>query len=96
MLSKFLWTIDCHTAFETLKQALVQAPILAFPDFKQRFLLHVDASDQGLGLVLSQIQNGREVAIAYGGRDLNAAERNYSATEREALAVVAGIKKFQP
>ena len=47
-------------------------------------------------MVLAQIQNGSEVAISYGGRDLNAAERNYSATEREALAVVAAVKKFQP
>ena len=47
-------------------------------------------------MILGQIQNNREVAIAYGGRKLNPAERNYSATEREALAVVAAIKHFQP
>lgn len=46
-------------------------------------------------MILGQIQNNREVAIAYGGRKLNPAERNYSATEREALAVVAAIKHFQ-
>ncbi|KAK3751268.1 hypothetical protein QZH41_002432 [Actinostola sp. cb2023] len=82
-------------SFDTLKRTLVSAPILAFPNFSILFHLYVDASLDGLGMALGQIQDGREVAIAYAGRDLNKAERNYSATEREALAVVAGIKKFQ-
>ena len=46
-------------------------------------------------MVLGQKQNGREVVIAYAGRNLNPAERNYSVTEREALAVVEGVKQFQ-
>ena len=66
------------------------------PDFHLQFHLYVDASNEGIGMILGQIQNNREVAIAYGGRKLNPAERNYSATEREALAVVAAIKHFQP
>ena len=92
---RFQWDTACQTAFDTLKEALVSAPILAFPDFSIPFDLYVDASLDGIGMTLGQIQDGREVAIAYAGRDLNSAERNYSATEREALAVVAGIKKFQ-
>ena len=58
--------------------------------------MYTDASNEGLGVTLGQIQNNREVAIAYAGRDLNAAEKNYSTTEREALAVNFGIKKFEP
>jgi hypothetical protein len=46
--------------------------------------------------VLGQIQNGKDVVIAYAGRSLNSAELSYSATEKEALAVIEGIKKFQP
>ena len=94
--ARFLWTDACHAYFLQLKVALVSAPILAFPDFHLQFHLYVDASNEGIGMILCQIQNNREVAIAYGGRKLNSAERNYSATEQEALAVVAAIKHFQP
>lgn len=93
---KFKWDVDCQIAFDTLKSALVSAPILAYPDFNLPFHLYVDASQTGIGLTLGQIVNGKEVAIAFAGRDLNKAERNYSATEREALAVIDGIKRFQP
>ena len=58
--------------------------------------MYTDASNEGVGVTLGQIQNGREVAIAYAGRDFNSAEKNYSTTEREALAVIFGIKKFEP
>jgi len=93
---KFVWTTDCQSAFDFLKTSLCTAPILAYPDFTQEFILHVDASDHALGYVLAQKQNDKEVVIAYAGRDLNPAERNYSATEREALGVVAAIKRFRP
>ena len=93
---KFQWTDECQAAFERLKSALIQAPILAYPDFTLPFDLYVDASDEALGMVLGQVQNGREVVISYSGRKLLPAEKNYSVTEREALAVVAGIKYFQP
>ena len=93
---KFRWTDECQAAFERLKSALIQAPILGYPDFTLPFDLYVDASDEALGMVLGQVQNGREVVISYSGRKLLPAEKNYSVTEREALAVVAGIKYFQP
>ena len=93
---KFVWTQSCADAFDKLKRALISAPILAYPDFKKEFLLFVDASSTGIGFTLAQNQNGKEVVIAYNGRGLNNAEQNYSTTEREALALVEGIKKFQP
>ena len=58
--------------------------------------MFVDASSTGIGFTLAQVQNAKEAVIAYNGRGLNQAERNYSTTEREALALVEGIKKFQP
>ena len=91
---KFNWCESCADAFDRLKRALISAPVLAFPDFNEQFLLY--ASSTGIGFVLAQVQNGREVVIAYNGRGLNQAERNYTTTEREALALVQGIKKFQP
>ena len=92
----FVWTVACAEAFDKLKRALVSAPILAYPNFREPFLLFVDASSTGIGFTLAQIQNGKEVVISYNGRGLNQAEQNYSTTEREALALVEGIKKFQP
>ena len=57
------------------------APILAYPNFKEPFLLFVEASSKGIGFTLAQVQNEKEVVIAYNGRSLNQAERNYSTTE---------------
>ena len=95
---KFCWSESCANAFDRLKRALISAPVLAFPNFDEQFLLYVDASSTGIGFALAQIQNGKEVVIAYNGRGLNQAttQRNYTTTEREALALVEGIKKFQP
>ena len=71
---------------------------MAYPDFKQPFLLHTDASDAAIGAVLSQVQEGTERVIAYWSRKLQKAEKNYTTTEREreALAVVASLKEFYP
>ena len=92
----FVWTPECEEAFLELKHRLCSAPILAYPDFNQPFHLYTDASQYALGYILGQCINGREHVIAYGGRELSYAEKNYSTTEREALAVVAGVKRYQP
>ena len=92
----FTWSSSCQSAFEDLKKRLVSPPILADPEFKQLFLLHTDASDYAIGAVLCQIQQGTEWVIAYWSRTLQKAERNYSTTEKEALAAVAALKEFYP
>ena len=56
--TKFVWTEECQVAFETLKRALVTAPVLAFPQFDKPFILAVDASDEYIGYVLSQLDSG--------------------------------------
>jgi hypothetical protein len=92
----FQWTPDCMTAFEQLKKALTSAPILARPDFDKAFLLSTDASKKGLGAVLSQHDDeGRERVISYASRGLTPAEKNYSATELECLAVVWAVGKYK-
>lgn len=89
------WADEQQSAFDELKKRLTEAPILAFPDFKLPFTLFTDASNHGIGSVLSQFQNGKEVVICYYSRTLNTAERNYSTTERECLAIVDSVKNFR-
>ena len=72
-------------------------PILAFPDYQKPFILDTDASNLGIGAVLSQEQDdGQERVIAYGSRVLSKAERRYCVTHRELLAVVYFLQHFQP
>jgi len=89
------WGEDEERAFTTLKKSLASSPILACPDFKRRFVLQTDASSTGLGAVLTQHFEEGERVIAYASRTLNGAEKNYSATELECLAVVWGIRHFR-
>ena len=94
---KISWGPDELLAFETLKTKLTTEPVLlVHPDFDKEFLIFCDASDFGVGCVLSQLQDdGSEKVVAYASRHLNESERKYPAIEREALAVVFGIKKFR-
>ena len=91
----FKWTSDCAEAFELLKEKLVSAPILAYPDMTQGFILDTDASDLALGGVLSQILDGHERVIAYASFALSKPERNYSVTRRELYAVVRMCRHFK-
>ena len=92
----FDWTPKCEDAFNQLKAALTEAPVLAFPQFGRPFLLETDASGVGLGAVLSQVQDdSTNRPIAYASRTLQPHERNYGISELEALGVVWGIKHFR-
>lgn len=89
------WNDEAQCAFDRLKKHLTSQPILAHPLFDEEFILQTDASGHSLGAVLSQIQKGREVAIAYASRHLNTAEKKYASIEREALAIIFGIRHFK-
>ena len=92
----FQWTEKQQNAFEYLKERLVSAPILRYPDFDQPFTLYTDASITGLGAVLSQKDSeGKEYVVAFASRSLNNAERNYAITDLECLAVVWSINHYQ-
>ena len=91
----FIWTEEDQKAFETLRDRLLTPPILAYPNFDEKFLLFTDACDYGIGAVLSQVQNGEEHPIAYASRQLTKPEMKYCTTEKEALAIVYAIKHFK-
>ena len=94
---RICWSEEADKAFTEIKQSLVSSPILASPDFSKRFTVQCDASNVGLGCVLTQENDdGTEVPIAYASRTLSSAERNYSVTEKECLAVLFAIDKFRP
>lgn len=93
---KISWDDKAEDAFRKIKEALVTAPILASPDFKKMFTIQCDASDVGVGCVLSQEDDdGREVVIAFASRTLSDAEKKYTVTEKECLAVLFGVHKFR-
>ena len=91
----FKWTTACQEAFEELKNRLTSAPILAMPQDDQPYRLDTDASNDAIGAVLSQVQDGQERVVAYASRLLNKSEKNYCVTRRELLAVVFFIKQFR-
>ena len=81
-------------AFQTMKRLLTSAPILGYPREEGQFILDCDASNIGIGAVLSQVQDGEEVVLYYASKTLNKAERNYCVTRRELLAIVTFVKQF--
>jgi transposase InsO family protein len=90
------WTSEQDAAFNTLKDSLSAAPVLACPDFGKPFVLQTDAADTGLGVALTQYVDGGDHVIAYASRSLTKPEQAYSTTEKECLAVVWGIEKMRP
>ena len=91
---EFQWTDQCQQAFDTLRRLLVSAPVLTFP---RQFILDTDASEQEIGAVLSQVHlDGQEHVVAFASQVLSKAERKYSVTRKELLAVVVFIHHFCP
>lgn len=83
------WTPEAQRAFENLKAAMIEAVVLAHPDFTRPFVLSTDASLDGLGAVLSQVQDGdaRARPIAFASKSLSPSQRNYPAHRLEFLAL---------
>ena len=89
------WSEAAQSAFEILKELCVNAPILAFPDYKLPFILHTDSSTEGLGAVLYQKQDGKLRVIAYASRSVTKTESNYPTHKLEFLALKWAIcEKF--
>ncbi len=94
-----VWDDACEGAFQTLKAALVTAPILTYPTREGHFVLSTDASDVGIGAVLEQEQEeGGRVAnkvIAYASKTLSDSQHHYCMTNKELLAVVMAVELFK-
>ena len=99
-LTKFVWSKECQEGFDALKHALTTAPVLAYPDYTQPFILETDASLKGLGAVLSQKGKDGEVrVIVYASRSLRPSERSmrdYSSAKIELMALKWSVcEKFK-
>lgn len=91
------WSNQCQHAFEALKSALTSGPVLCHFDETKPTILHTDASGHGIGGVLLQSDAQlRERVVAYASRSLTPAEKNYTITEQECLAIVWAVQKFRP
>lgn len=93
--STFIFDDDCLQAFEKIKKALVTAPIMVVPNWNEPFELMCDASDYVVGAVLGQRRDKMFRSIYYASRTMDAAQQNYTTTEKEMLAVVFAFDKFR-
>jgi hypothetical protein len=88
------WESRHERAFNKAREMLSSDSLLVHFDNSLPVVLSCDASSYGVGCVLSHLINGEERPIAFGSRTLSKTERNYAVIDKEALAVVFGIKKF--
>ena len=90
------WTSECQEAFQQLKVLLCSGPVLKSPDFSREFVLQTDASERGVGAVLSQVDDlGEDHPVAYYSRKLLPREENYSTVEKECLGIKLGVNAFR-
>ena len=91
----WFWSDSCEQAFQEAKQKLASAPVLVHYDPSLPLRLAGDASQYGIGAVISQVgPNGDEQPVAYASRTLSTPEKNYSQIEKEALSLIFGLRKF--
>ena len=94
--TKFNFDAACQSSFEEIKSKLVEAPIMAKPDWNSEFEIMCDANDYVMGVVLGQKAHKMFRAIYYASKTFNEAQENYSTTEKEMLAMVFACEKFRP
>ena len=90
------WTPACEKAFQMLKKQMCSQPVLHNPDFSKSFILQTDASNRGVGAVLSQVdEGGDEHPIGFFSRKLLPREEDYSTVEKECLAIKLAVEAFR-
>jgi hypothetical protein len=88
----YVWTSVTGAAFQHLKSALLQAPVLAIQDFTKKFILEIDASDLGFGVVL--MQEGH--LMAYLSKVVSTKNQSLSTYEKECMTIIMAIEKWRP
>ena len=87
--------LNVKQAFQTIRDAITKYPVLMAPDPHKDYILETDASDEALSATLLQRDDNDELhPVAYASKTLNDAQRNYTVTDREALAIVWGLEHF--
>ena len=93
--AKFVWSESCQKSFEELKYHLTTAPIVRAPNWQLPFEVMYDASDLAIEAVLGQREDGKPYVVYYASKNLNEAQKNYTTTKKELLAVVYALDKFR-
>ena len=91
---KFKWMPEHQTAFEHLKNAIVQAPILHYPNPNKTYIVYTDASDDACRAQLSQEHDGTKFPVAFLSHTFSETQCKWSTTEQEAFGVYYTITKW--
>ena len=92
---KFNWTNECEVAFNTIRNLLTSESYLKLPSGKNPLILDTDACNEGIGAVLSESVDGKELPVGHYSKHLTKTEQNYSTTEREMMAITKSIVYFK-
>jgi hypothetical protein len=94
--AKYEWSSEHEKSFRVLRDALTSAPVLRAPDPSKDYILHTDASNAAMSGVAQQYDEKGELhPVAYWSKTFNPAQRNYSTTDRECLALVSALEHFK-
>ncbi|GFV68183.1 retrovirus-related Pol polyprotein from transposon 297 [Trichonephila clavipes] len=89
------WTTECENAFRELKGKLIDKPVLYAPNFEREFIVQTDASNAGMGAVLTQLtEQGEEHPILYLSKKFSEVEKRFCTTEKECASIVFAIKRL--
>ena len=91
---KFNWMPSHHTAVLALKEAIIQAPILHYPNPNKRYIIYMDASDDACGAQLSQEHDGTKFPIAFLSHTFTETQRKWSTTEQEAYGAFYAVTEW--
>ena len=91
---KFDWTSVHHTTFLSLKEPIIQAPVLHYPDPNKKYIVYTDASDDACGVQLSQEHDGMEFPIDFVSHTFTETQRKWSTTDQEAYIVYYAITRW--
>ncbi len=91
----FVWDVGYEQAYQALKAALVDVPVLTRPDFKRTFWLDVDWSPKGVGTILSQKEGKFEKVIVYASKSLTEAQKKFHPMQGKCYALIWGVMHFR-